>query len=136
MNLQDYEEMELADIEKARKCVEESFRRCSLMVDTLDFEIKAEWVAEYAEVLGSIDWLIVEDGKQLEYIPTITFLFWLSDRGYITEPKYKNPDNRVQMYIWHWGGYVGSIEKRYKSILSALEIESKKLREEIDKMVV
>lgn len=136
MSLMDYDEVELEDIQRAKKCMEGSFRKYGLLADDLDFQIKTEWIAEYTEALGSVDWLLVDEDKQLEYIPTITFLFWLSDKGYITDPQYKNPNKRVQMYIWHWGGYVGNIESTLKNVLHALEKEAEQIRNEIDKMIV
>ena len=136
MSLMDYDEVELEDIQRAKKCMEGSFRKYGLLADDLDFQLEAEWIAEYTEALGSVDWLLVDEDKQLEYIPTITFLFWLSDKGYITDPQYKNPNKRVQMYIWHWGGYVGNIESTLKNVLHALEKEAEQIRNEIDKMIV
>ena len=64
MSLMDYDEVELEDIQRAKKCMEGSFRKYGLLADDLDFQLEAEWIAEYTEALGSVDWLLVDEGKQ------------------------------------------------------------------------
>jgi len=134
--MEDYNEMELADINKAKKIIEDSIRKHGLLDELENVQIKAEWITEYAEALGSIDWLIVDEGKYLDYIPTITFLFWLTDMGYISIPEYKNPDRRARMYIWEWGGHIGEVEKVLSSALESFERNAKYIRSELDKLVV
>lgn len=134
--MEDYNEMELADITKAQIVMEDSIRKHGLLDELENLHLKAEWITEYAEALGSIDWLIVDEGKYLDYIPTITFLFWLTDMGYISIPEYKNPDRRARMYIWEWGGHIGEVEKLLSSALESFERNAKYIRSELDKLVV
>lgn len=136
MSLNGYNEDELFDFRKAKMCMEDSIRKNGLIDEQPDFQLKTEWMVKYAEALGSIDWLIVDEGKYLDYIPTITFLFWLTDMGYISIPEYKNPDRRARMYIWEWGGHIGEVEKLLSSALESFERNAKYIRSELDKLVI
>lgn len=111
------------DLLLAKECIENSIKEYGLF-DNNDrpYMIKSAWIEEFAEVVGSIDYLISEKKDHvLSYLVTFTFLTWLYDKKYISEHKRFTVDGRALFYLYAHEGVISENDRHYKELKSSIK---------------